>query len=61
MSDRNEIYIVQWEGEDIVVPHTANRLLSMIRRNPSVFKTIDTVEKWVWDGEACDWEMGDDQ
>jgi len=61
MGDRNEIYIVRWEGEDIVVPYSANRLLLMISRAPSIFRTIDTVEKWVWDGEACDWEMSDDQ
>jgi hypothetical protein len=57
MSDRNEIYIVQWEYA--VVPYSADRLLSMIRRNPSIFQTIDTVEKWVWNDEACDWEKDD--
>ena len=61
MSDRNEIYIVQWVEGGLVVPYTADGLLSTIRRNPSILETIDTVEKWVWDGEACDWEMSDDQ
>ena len=61
MGDRNEIYIVQWEGQDIVVPYPADKLLSMIRRNPSIFRKIDTVVKWVWNDEACDWEMSDDQ
>lgn len=59
MSDRNEIYLVQWAGEGLVAPYSADRLLSMIRRNPSIFQTIDTVEKWVWNDEACDWEKDD--
>ena len=61
MSDRNEIYIVQWGGEDTAVPYSADKLLSIISRNPSIFKTINTVSKWVWDDEARDWEMGQDQ
>jgi sugar (pentulose or hexulose) kinase len=64
MSDRDEIYLVQWVGEGLVAPYSADRLLWMIRRDPSLFRTIDTdftVEKWVWDDEACDWKMSEDQ
>ena len=61
MNDRNEIYLVQWVGEGLVAPYSADMLLSMIRRNPSIFQTIDTVEKWVWNDEACDWKLGEDQ
>jgi hypothetical protein len=33
----------------------------MIRRDPSTLQTIVGVEKWVWDDEACDWKLGEDQ
>ena len=61
MGDRNEIYIVQWEGEDIAVPYSADRLLSMICRNPSVIQQMGSVTKSVRGDETRHWEMGKDQ